>query len=179
MCQVCARTFVAIMNNEFFLSLSCFWQMLKCAAWFICLFVFYCLFVCTLVCMLDSAECSFILICSVCGKKRCCNPVLQLRNTPLPIVYFSPPPATTAQGKTAQRLISTRALCDTRNPRQCCFSRYMQFSRNMHLVPRAFEWGPNFCSCLCAAVFWSYSICGTMCTVTWPRSQLRSNKCVK
>jgi len=58
----------------------------------------------------------FILICSVCRKKRRCNPVLQRRNTPLPIVYFSPPiptpppPATAAQGKTALRLISTRAL---------------------------------------------------------------------
>lgn len=90
------------------------------------------------VCVLDSDEYSFILICSVCGKKRHCNPVLQRRNTPLPIVYFSPPiptpppPATAAQGKTALRLISTRALCDTRNPCQCCFSRHMQFGKNMH-----------------------------------------------
>lgn len=109
-------------------------------------FLLFCFFfpLCVCVCVLDSDECSFILICSVCGKKRHCNPVLQHRNTPLPIVYFSPPiptpppPATTAQGKTAQCLISTRALCDTRNPRQCCFSRYMQFSKNVHSVHRTF-----------------------------------------
>ncbi len=88
-CVRCVCTFAAIMNNEYLFCLRLifgrFWNVLH--DFFFCCFVFSFLFVC----VLDSDECSFILICSVCGKKRHCNPVLQHRNTPLPIVYFSPP----------------------------------------------------------------------------------------